>query len=168
MWLARARATHRYDMTQATVDGHLAALRSDPRFAALLPQAAEFAAPFVERVHIIREWRGEHPNDQFGWIARNIGDVDGDGINDVVTSAPTHGAQGAGRIYVYSTGRDRLLWSADGAAATSSAPASRPPATPITTVSPTSSPAVLPAAASRASTPAVTDGCCTSSRPARR
>ncbi len=32
-----------------------------------------------------------------------------------MTSAPTHGVQGAGRIYVYSTGRDRLLWSADGA-----------------------------------------------------
>ena len=27
-----------------------------------------------------------------------------------VTSAPTHGAQGAGRIYVYSTGSGRLLW----------------------------------------------------------
>lgn len=114
-WLARARATHRYDMTQAAVDEHLATLRSDPRFAALLPQPSEFAAPFVERVRIIREWRGENPNDQFGWIARNIGDVDGDGVNDIVTSAPTHGAEGAGRIYVYSTGRDRLLWSADGA-----------------------------------------------------
>ena len=114
-WLARARASHRYDMTQATVDEHLAALRTDPRFAALLPQASEFDAPFVERVRVIREWRGESANDQFGWIARNIGDVDGDGVNDVVISAPTHGAQGAGRIYVYSTGRDRLLWSADGA-----------------------------------------------------
>src|SRR4029077_14223699 len=111
-WLARARASHRYDMTQATVDEHLAALRPDPRFAALLPQASEFAAPFVERVHIIRESRGESANDQFGWIARNIGDVDGDGVNDVVTSAPTHGARGshAGRIYVYSTGSGRLLW----------------------------------------------------------
>ncbi len=65
---------------------------------------------------IIREWRGEAAGDQFGWIARNIGDVDGDGVNDVVTSAPTHGAanSNAGRIYVYSVGSGRLLWSADG------------------------------------------------------
>ncbi|MBS0419855.1 MAG: FG-GAP repeat protein [Proteobacteria bacterium] len=71
---------------------------------------------FVEPVCVIREWRGEAPEDQFGWIARNIGDVDGDGIADVVASAPTHGSNGsnAGRIYVYSTGRNKLLWSADG------------------------------------------------------
>ena len=116
-WLARARATHRYDMTQITVDENLKALTSDPRFAALLPKAEEFEHPFVEPVKIIREWRGEAANDQFGWIARNIGDVDGDGVNDIVTSAPTHGAgdSHAGRIYVYSTGSGKLLWTADGA-----------------------------------------------------
>lgn len=72
--------------------------------------------PFIEPVSIIREWRGEAPDDQFGWIARNIGDVDGDGIVDIVVSAPTHGSKGssAGRIYVYSTGRNKLLWRADG------------------------------------------------------
>jgi hypothetical protein len=78
----------------------------------------DFDHPFVESVKIIREWRGESSNDQFGWIARNIGDVDGDGIPDVVTSAPTHGAGGssAGRIYVFSTRSGRLLWMADGQA----------------------------------------------------
>ncbi len=64
---------------------------------------------------ILREWRGEAANDQFGWIARNIGDVDGDGVADVVISAPTHGAGGdAGKIYVYSGSSGALLWSADG------------------------------------------------------
>lgn len=117
-WLGRARATHRYDMTQLTIDDNVAWLRADPGFAALLPQPADFAAPFVENVKIIGEWHGEAANDQFGWIARNIGDVDGDGINDFVTSAPSHGEGGsdAGRIYVYSAGSGRLLWSADGAA----------------------------------------------------
>ena len=115
-WLGRAAATRRYDMTQMSVDAALAELRGDPRFAALLPTPAQFENPLVESVKIIREWRGEASGDQFGWIARNIGDVDGDGVTDIVTSAPTHGAQGsnAGRIYVYSVGSGRLLWTADG------------------------------------------------------
>ena len=81
-----------------------------------MPARADFDAPFVEPVKIIREWDGEKPNDQFGWIARNIGDVDGDGVPDVVTSAPTSSRAGdkAGRIYVYSTKSGKLLWTADG------------------------------------------------------
>ncbi|MDE2250948.1 MAG: FG-GAP repeat protein [Gammaproteobacteria bacterium] len=115
-WLGRAAATHRHDMTETADDASLAGLRGDPRYLALLPAPADFEQPFVEPVRIIREWRGEAAGDQFGWIARNIGDVDGDGINDIVTSAPTHGAgnSNAGRIYVYSTGSGRLLWIADG------------------------------------------------------
>jgi hypothetical protein len=80
-------------------------------------QAAS-VSPFVEPVQVLREWHGEASEDQFGWIARNSGDVDGDGVADVVTSAPTHGPGGskAGRIYVYSTGTGKLLWIADGRA----------------------------------------------------
>ena len=117
-WLARAAATHRYDMSEISDDPNLAEYRGDPRYLALLPGPADFEHPFVEPVKIIREWRGEAAGDQFGWIARNIGDVDGDGINDIVTSAPTHGAgnSNAGRIYVYSVGSGRLLWTADGRA----------------------------------------------------
>ncbi|HEY2781291.1 MAG TPA: FG-GAP-like repeat-containing protein [Steroidobacteraceae bacterium] len=112
-WLGKAKATHRYDMSEISADAHLAGLRMDPRFNGLLPSAADFEHPFVEPVKIIREWRGEAAGDQFGWIARNVGDVDGDGIPDIVTSAPTHGGH-TGRIYVYSVGTGRLLWSADG------------------------------------------------------
>ena len=116
-WLRRAHASHRFDMTELTADVNLAQYRADPDFAALLPSAADFEAPFVEPVHIIHEWRAEAAEDQFGWIARNIGDVDGDGINDLVVSAPTHGSNDshAGRIYVYSGKSGRLLWTADGA-----------------------------------------------------
>jgi hypothetical protein len=116
-WLERARASHRYDMTAITEEKDLAALRTDKRFAKLLPSPEDFEHPFVEAVKIIREWRGEAAGDQFGWIARKIGDVDGDGITDIVVSAPTHGANGsnAGRVYVYSVGSGRLLWTADGA-----------------------------------------------------
>jgi tetratricopeptide (TPR) repeat protein len=117
--LAAVKASRQVDMSQAALDPDLAALRDDPRFASLLPSPADFAEPFVEPVKILREWDGEGANDQFGWIARNIGDVDGDRIADIVTSAPTHSlvagkGDNAGRIYVYSTKTGRLLWSADG------------------------------------------------------
>ena len=115
-WLAKAKATRKLDMTQMEVAPELAALKSDPRYAGLLPTRADFDDPFVEPTTILREWDGEAANDQFGWIARNIGDVDGDGIRDFVTSAPTSkaGGEDAGRVYVYSTKSGKLLWKADG------------------------------------------------------
>ena len=115
-WLDKAKATRKIDMTQAEAAPELAPFRSDPRFAAILPKALDFADPFVESVKIIREWVGEGSNDQFGWIARSIGDVDRDGVPDFVTSAPTKnlGGQNAGRVYVYSTRTGKLIWSVDG------------------------------------------------------
>ena len=117
-WLSKAKASRKIDMTQIGEEPKLASLKSDPRFAALLPVRKDFDNPFVESVKIIREWDGEAANDQFGWIARNIGDVDGDGVPDVVTSAPTkqNGGKDSGRVYVYSTKANKLLWSADGRA----------------------------------------------------
>jgi hypothetical protein len=115
-WLGKARATRKIDMTQIETDADLAALKTDARFVALLPKREDFANPFVEPTKIVREWIGEAAGDQFGWIARNIGDVDGDKVPDVVTSAPTRTAGGprAGRVYVYSTKTGARLWSADG------------------------------------------------------
>lgn len=115
-WLAKAKATRKIDMSQAAEAAALAPYKSDPRFAKILPEPRDFENPFVEPVHIIREWDGEAANDQFGWIARDIGDVDGDGVTDFVTSAPTSNAGGAaaGRVYVYSTKSGKLLWKVDG------------------------------------------------------
>lgn len=115
-WLAKAKATRKIDMTQMDAIPELASLKSDKRYSAQLPTRKDFDDPFVEPVAVIREWDGESANDQFGWIARNIEDVDGDGVPDFVTSAPTSKAAGedAGRIYVYSTKSGRLLWKADG------------------------------------------------------
>jgi len=122
-WLGRAKGTSKLDMTQIQVDEDLKTLESDPRFAALLPKPADFSPPFVasENVRVLREWDGEALGDQFGWIARSLGDVDGDGVEDFVTSAPSAasgaGGKDAGRVYVYSTKTGKLLWKADGAAA---------------------------------------------------
>ena len=120
-WLEKAKATKKLDMTQIEVDEDLKPLAADPRFRALLPKPADFANPFVEseKVVVLREWVGEGPGDQFGWIARSLGDVDGDGVEDFVTSAPTWAGTGkdAGRVYVYSTKTGKLLWKVDGAAA---------------------------------------------------
>ncbi len=81
------------------------------------PPVADAAGPFVESVTILHEWLGEAAGDQFGWIARVIGDVDADGCNDFVTSAPTskNAGDNAGRVYVYSGRSGALLWKVDGA-----------------------------------------------------
>jgi hypothetical protein len=117
-WLSKAKESRKVDMTQMDATPELATLKGDPRYSALLPTRKDFDDPFVEPVTIIREWDGEAANDQFGWIARSIGDVDRDGVPDFVTSAPTSNAAGAnsGRIYVYSTKSAKLLWKADGQA----------------------------------------------------
>ena len=116
-WLAKANATKQVDMSFVRIDPDFAELKDDPRIAKLLPARSDFARPFVEDVRIIHEWQGEGANDQFGWIARGIGDVDADGVGDFVTSAPFRGdsAAPAGRIYVYSSKSGRLLWKIDGA-----------------------------------------------------
>ena len=117
-WLAKAKATGKVDMTQLQVDPHPAAYRDEPRFKALLATKKDFADPFVEPTTIIHEWHGEAINDQFGWIARAIGDVDKDGVSDIVVSAPFTGdqQQPSGRVYIYSAKSGTLLWKANGVA----------------------------------------------------
>jgi len=112
-WLFLAKESKAVLM--ANLDGSAAAsnLRDDPRYASLFPTEAEFASPFVEEVEILQDWFGENRSDTFGWIARNIGDVDGDGLNDVTTSSPGFNG-GAGKIYVYSSASGKELWSAEG------------------------------------------------------
>jgi len=117
-WLDKAKASRRVDMSALANDPAFTPLRADARYTALLPRPSDFENPFVENVKIIREWDGEHGGDQFGWIARSIGDVNDDGVIDFVTSAPTrpNGGENAGRVYVYSTKDGKLLWSVDGRA----------------------------------------------------
>jgi len=109
-----------FDVDLARTDMSFAKLRQDPRFESVMFQPGDFLKPFVEPVRVIHEWVGEAKGDQFSWIARGIGDVDGDRVNDVVTSAPTFGANGQptgpGKVYVYSGRSGKLLWTKVGEA----------------------------------------------------
>jgi hypothetical protein len=118
--LEQLKATGSYDMDLAKTSDDFKGLQSDPRMEKVMFRPEEFANPFVEKVKIIHEWVGENKGDQFSWIARSIGDVDGDRIKDVITSAPTYGANGQpagpGRVYTYSGKSGKLLWTQTGQA----------------------------------------------------
>ncbi len=115
-WLTKAQETGRVDMTKIEIDPNFKSLREDSRFQELLPKPADFRDPFVEDTRILNEWIGEAKGGTFGWIARNIGDVDGDGVNDLTTSAPNLEMDGprSGRIYVYSGRTGELIWTQSG------------------------------------------------------
>jgi len=115
-WLHKVKETNLVNMTSLDALPVASHLKKDSRYEGLFPTEEEFADPFVEGTRIIHEWRGENSGDQFAWIARNIGDVDGDGVNDLVASAPTNSENGTstGKIYVYSGRSGELLWSKKG------------------------------------------------------
>jgi len=113
----RLRNSGSFDMDLLESDARLIELRKNPRFRALMPKPADFEKPFVEEVKVLYEIRGEAKASQFGWVARRIGDVDGDKVEDWTTSAPTFAVenQPAGRVYAYSGKRGALLWKQTGA-----------------------------------------------------
>ncbi len=110
--LKRVRETGSVDFDQLRTDARFESLHNDARFLALLPKPADFEQPFVEKTRVIHELRGDAKAGQFGWIARRIGDVDGDRVADFTTSAPTYPVEGTagGRVYVYSSRSGKLLW----------------------------------------------------------
>jgi hypothetical protein len=110
--LLEVKAANAYNLTNIALDPDAAALQDDPRWDSLFPDAAAFANPFVEPARILHDVRGEVANGQFGWIAREIGDVDGDGVQDFTTSAPTDG--NGGTVFTYSSGTAKLLWQVHG------------------------------------------------------
>ncbi len=110
-WLQNAVAAGYGDRQQLATDNDLKALRSDGRFATLLPPLLEGSAAFKEGSRILHSFQGEAAGDQFGWVARAVGDLDGDGAMDFATSAPTFSTGGPpeGRVYAYSSRTGEIL-----------------------------------------------------------
>jgi hypothetical protein len=80
-----------------------------PMDAAAEPGA--FVEPEVEVLHMLE---GDRGSGLFGWAVSAVADIDGDGANEVLTSAPfnTAGGTNAGRVYLYSgaTGSSLFTW----------------------------------------------------------
>ena len=112
-WLLRAKESGSVLVPNIAQTPAAANLRSDARWASLFPDPTEYGHPFLEDRALLQDWYGEQPGDVFGWIARAIGDVDGDGVQDLVTSATGYNNQ-SGKVYVYSGGKGDLLWSVEG------------------------------------------------------
>lgn len=94
-------------------DSDLAALRDDPRFATLLPARLDGTAAFRAPVRVLHELQGRAGGEEFGWVARAVGDLDGDGATDFAATAPGH-ARGAGRVDVHSGRSGARLFSREG------------------------------------------------------
>ncbi|MGB0951754.1 MAG: TPR end-of-group domain-containing protein [Planctomycetota bacterium] len=106
-WLGKAKAAGFSNWGSLWSDPDLTSIQSDPRFLNFAPPQANFESPFVEETEILFAWHGEGTNDQFGWVAADAGDIDADGVHDVITSAPYLKASSAapaaaGRVYLYS------------------------------------------------------------------
>lgn len=69
------------------------------------------AVGFAESdVDVLRTHLGD-PNDNYGWVGAELGDIDGDGVGDYAVTAITEGTGGflAGAVFVYSGADGSLL-----------------------------------------------------------
>ncbi len=115
-WLAKARSAgffaSKNNESLLQTDPELENLRSDPRWDVFSGNAP--AGPFLEYSAVpVHEWIGETAGDQFGWEGKNVGDCNGDGIDDALISAPYFGEGNTnrGKVYLYSGKTGDLLFS---------------------------------------------------------
>ncbi|KAA3615155.1 MAG: hypothetical protein DWQ01_00075 [Planctomycetota bacterium] len=121
-WLHQAVGAGFLRMEAMAQDSDLKNLNQEPGFQWFFQSHVYDADDFQTFVDgpgkLHKVFSGEAAGDQFGWEARTIGDVDGDGALDFVASAPYKALYGpaCGRIYVYSGSSGRLLFQKDGEA----------------------------------------------------
>jgi FG-GAP repeat protein len=87
--------------------------------AGLAVGASGAGGTFVEQdVKVLHEFDSNGPapgGSYFGWAVSELGDVDGDGVEEAIVSEPYNGADTAtGTAYVYSSRTGRLLYRFDG------------------------------------------------------
>ncbi len=89
--------------------------QSNPQDAPTVLRGSE---AFLEKPRILHEFAGNAPGEEFGWVARKVGDLDADGVLDFATSAPSSNAAGpaAGRIIVISSRTGKTLFTRSGRA----------------------------------------------------
>ena len=112
-WLGKAAASGWGTRSVLRTDVDLESLREDPRFKTVLPPLLEGPDLFVEKPRLLHTFVGEGAGDQFGWVARAVGDLDGDGAIDFAATAPSHKGW-SGAAYVYSSRSGKLLFRVDG------------------------------------------------------
>jgi hypothetical protein len=66
--------------------------------------------PFVEKTAKVRHfYEGENIGDSYGWLGARLGDLNGDGINEYLVTAPwADGSQG--KVYLYNGSNGKLLY----------------------------------------------------------
>ena len=117
-YLQQAADAGFYNPQVLRTDPDLDPIRSDPRFDSFLAPVSPDRF-FGDDVEVLYSFEGESANDQFGWEGRNAGDIDADGVPDMVISAPykragSEDGANAGKIYVYSGATGRLVWTRAG------------------------------------------------------
>ena len=58
---------------------------SQPALKLTLNSSTLFEEPEVK---VLQTFTGEQPGDAFGWVAENLGDINGDNVNDFIVTAP--------------------------------------------------------------------------------
>jgi hypothetical protein len=96
-------------------------MRSDSRFAVVIPVlvltgalalTGPASAQFAEDdVTVLRTFEAEAEGDSYGFVSERLGDLDFDGVPELIIGAPSSSAGGpaAGRAYVYSGASGALL-----------------------------------------------------------
>ncbi|MEN8145152.1 MAG: FG-GAP-like repeat-containing protein [Gemmatimonadota bacterium] len=95
------------------VEGRAAAMSSttDPSQTNNNGSTPSALARLLTTFTVIRTIPGEGAGDQFGWVMEDLGDIDGDGVSDFASTAPTNdeGGSNAGKVYVYSGATGNLI-----------------------------------------------------------